>query len=72
MLKRLVASILDEVLAAIVGVALLLIFEGILRLIGFQMVKEYWATFGVIALAIANIIYFAIGEKSVGKKALHV
>ena len=36
------------------------------------MVKEYWATFGVIALAIANIIYFAIGEKSVGKKALHV
>lgn len=72
MLKRLVASILDEVLAVVMGLVLLLVFEGILRLIGFQMVKEYWATFGVIALTIANIIYFSIGEKSIGKKALNV
>ncbi len=72
MLKRLVASILDEVLAVVIGLVLLLVFEGILRLIGFQMVKAYWATFGVIALAIANIIYFSIGTKSIGKKALNI
>ena len=72
MLKRLVASILDEVLAVVIGLVLLLVFDGILSLIGFQMVKAYWATFGVIALAIANIVYFSIGEKSIGKKALNI
>ncbi len=72
MFKRLAASIIDEVIVVAIGAAGLAIFEGILRLIGFQMNISYLAVFACIALGIANIIYFTVCEKSIGRKVLKV
>lgn len=72
MLKRLVASLIDEVIAVAIGAAGLAIYEGILRLIGFQMNTSYLAIFSCIALGIANVVYFTVCKKSVGRKLLKV
>jgi uncharacterized RDD family membrane protein YckC len=73
--KRLGASIVDEVSKLILSIALLYIFEGLLKLAGYYISQKFTMLF--IIFIVVSILYTSIMEnikdgKTIGKKLMNL